>query len=374
MRRSNFQFAIRNPQFAIRNASYRLTRAVPPFMTRSTSASVAMLVSPGVVMASAPWAAPHSTAYCGPLAREKAVDQTRGEAIAAADAVVDLEVRPRRSLRRTRRRLGDGAPVVAAGGLGDAQRRGHDLEVAGTLGRPSPIIFRNDSPDQRGDVARRRPRPRSRERREKSSSLPNITSTRRASSRLTSARFLCAADAFPQRRAVVQVVGDDRAVPPCGLHRPRGPRRAWSRKARRRCRRCETSAPDCRRSASQSMSPGFSLRGGRVAAVGAAHRGATAESALGEVQAVAGAAADAVVRRPSCTQEMSHAALVDQVFQQPADRIVGEGGDDGGALAEAAPQAAGDVVLAAAFPDLERAAWWRCGRRPDRAAASLRRG
>ncbi len=49
------------------NSCYRETRAVPPFITRSTSARVAMLVSPGVVMASAPWAAPHSTAYCGPL-------------------------------------------------------------------------------------------------------------------------------------------------------------------------------------------------------------------------------------------------------------------------------------------------------------------
>jgi len=45
---------------------YRDTRAVPPFITRSTSASVAMLVSPGVVIASAPCAAPHSTAHCAP--------------------------------------------------------------------------------------------------------------------------------------------------------------------------------------------------------------------------------------------------------------------------------------------------------------------
>ena len=34
--------------------NYRAMRAEPPWMTRSTSASVAMLVSPGVVMASAP--------------------------------------------------------------------------------------------------------------------------------------------------------------------------------------------------------------------------------------------------------------------------------------------------------------------------------
>ena len=50
---------------------YRLTLAVPPFITRSTSASVTMLVSPGVVIASAPCAAPHSTAHCGPLPASK---------------------------------------------------------------------------------------------------------------------------------------------------------------------------------------------------------------------------------------------------------------------------------------------------------------
>src|SRR6185369_3968390 len=50
-----------------RGRVHLVTRAVPPFITRSTSLSVAMLVSPGVVIARAPCAAPHSTAYCGPL-------------------------------------------------------------------------------------------------------------------------------------------------------------------------------------------------------------------------------------------------------------------------------------------------------------------
>jgi hypothetical protein len=37
---------------------YRCTLAPPPFMSFSTSALLAMDVSPGVVIASAPWAAP----------------------------------------------------------------------------------------------------------------------------------------------------------------------------------------------------------------------------------------------------------------------------------------------------------------------------
>ena len=42
---------------------HRCTRAPPPFMSFSTSALSAIEVSPGVVMASAPWAAPYSTAF-----------------------------------------------------------------------------------------------------------------------------------------------------------------------------------------------------------------------------------------------------------------------------------------------------------------------
>ena len=48
-----------------------MTRAPLPFMTDSTSLSVAMLVSPGVVMARAPCAAPYSTACCGVLPARK---------------------------------------------------------------------------------------------------------------------------------------------------------------------------------------------------------------------------------------------------------------------------------------------------------------
>lgn len=40
------------------NSAQRTTRAPPPFMSFSTSFCVAMEVSPGVVLANAPWAAP----------------------------------------------------------------------------------------------------------------------------------------------------------------------------------------------------------------------------------------------------------------------------------------------------------------------------
>ena len=53
-----------------------LSSPLPPRAPRPSSRApprrgVAIVVSPGVVMASAPWAAPHSTAHCGPLPARK---------------------------------------------------------------------------------------------------------------------------------------------------------------------------------------------------------------------------------------------------------------------------------------------------------------
>ena len=99
---------------------------------------------------------------------------------------------------------------------------------------------------------------------------------------------------------------------------------------------------------------GLDLADGGVAAVGAAGRGAHAEAALSKVEAVANGAADAVIRNPADERSID-AALQDEVFNQAADGVVGERGGDGGAQAEAAAQAAGDVVFAAALPHLKLA-------------------
>ncbi len=97
---------------------------------------------------------------------------------------------------------------------------------------------------------------------------------------------------------------------------------------------------------------GLDLADGGVAAVGAADGRAHAEAALGEVEAVADLAADAVVGNP-LDEGGIDAALQDKVFDQAANGVVGQSGGDGGAQAKAAAQAAGHVVFAAALPDLE---------------------
>ena len=61
------RFARNDGVTPLRARPHRMTRAPLPFMIASTSLTLTIEVSPGVVMASAPCAAPYSTAACGPL-------------------------------------------------------------------------------------------------------------------------------------------------------------------------------------------------------------------------------------------------------------------------------------------------------------------
>jgi hypothetical protein len=67
-------------------STQRLTRAPPPATSASTSASPAVDVSPGVVIASAPWAAPYSTASPTekPASRVRVGEQAAGRVAAPA--------------------------------------------------------------------------------------------------------------------------------------------------------------------------------------------------------------------------------------------------------------------------------------------------
>ena len=86
----------------------------------------------------------------------------------------------------------------------------------------------------------------------KSSSLPISTSTLRDELAVDRARRLEAAERLPQARPVVEVVRDDRAGRARRVDRLGDDRRASSRRARRRCRRCGTSARPRRRRARPS--------------------------------------------------------------------------------------------------------------------------
>src|SRR5208282_5745038 len=94
------------------------------------------------------------------------------------------------------------------------------------------------------------------------------------------------------------------------------------------------------------------LRNGGVAAIVTSQGGAHAEAALGEIEAVASGVAYAIMLDPS-DQRLVDAALVDEILKEPANGIIGEGGDDSGVQSETALESSSDVVFAAAFADFE---------------------
>ena len=103
-------------------------RAEPPSANARTWSSVAIVVSPGKVVSSAPCAQPSLIASSGGLAREQAVDESRGKSVAAADAIEHIQFRGGRGVSLAVD-PGHRAPGMAIGGVHLAQGSGHDLHV-----------------------------------------------------------------------------------------------------------------------------------------------------------------------------------------------------------------------------------------------------
>ncbi len=277
---------------------YRAMRAEPPFMTRSTSGKVAMLVSPGVRHGQR---AMGNAAADGPfdgLAREDAVDQARSKGIATADAIknFDVALRHEGDLVLIERH---GAPGIARGGVRGAQGGRHQFQVRirrsdiaqhllvagdGQLGEIFGDVLERNA-EHRGEVL--------------FVAEQHIDFADQFA--IDFLRFRLAPDAFPERVAVVQVVGDRRAVPAGGVHRLRCRRRVWiSESAAKMPPVWNQRAPWL---GAEDLVPipvaGLCLGNGRMAAVGAAGGRAHAETALGKVESVAHGAPDAVVRKPA---------------------------------------------------------------------------
>ena len=175
-----------------------------------------MDVSPGVVMASAPCAAPYSTAFCGSLNLHQAVDQPAGETVAAAHTVQNFQVLAVGRFVELAARPANRAPVIARGRLDRAQRGGDDFEVRVSLHRLADHFLEGRHIDP-GEVFVR---------------AFDLQAEAGGEVFLVAdhdihvpgnlpvdlLRALLAADAFPERRAIVEVVGDNGAVLPGGLH------------------------------------------------------------------------------------------------------------------------------------------------------------
>ncbi len=162
-------------------------------------------------------------------------------------------------------------------------------------------------------------------------------------------RLGVAADAFPQAWPIIQIIRNNRAVLLGRLHSfddnlGRGVAERGENPAR---------VKPARTVFAKNFLPidvaFFQLRGCGVATIGHAFRAANAKTALGEVQPIANRATDAVVIAPLEVVH-GHTALQNKILHQPPHFIICEGRNHRRAQAEASPQAACHVVLAAAFP------------------------
>ena len=87
-----------------------------------------------------------------------------------------------------------------------------------------------------------------------------------------------------------------------------------------------------------------------MAAIGAAHRSPQSKSSLSKIQAVANLPPYSIVLNPPDIG-LVDASLIDQILRQPADRIINQRRDNSRIQREAALEATGNVIFAAALPD-----------------------
>jgi len=163
---------------------------------------------------------------------------------------------------------------------------------------------------------------------------------------------LASTASLPQGRTIVAVEADDRVVALGGFH-------GFANKGRgilaERGHHTAGMKP-AHAFVAEDLVPihvtGLHLRDRRVAAIHHAHATTHAETALQEINAVPGRAAYAVKLLP-LHMRLVDTALEHEIFDQTADGIVHKRRYDAGSQAEATPQPARDVVLAATLPDAE---------------------
>src|SRR5207247_2404503 len=163
---------------------------------------------------------------------------------------------------------------------------------------------------------------------------------------------LLAADALPKRGAIIEVIGNQRAVLPGFLDAFNHELRCGVTESGEDSAGVKPADPHFSEDLVPVEITGLELARGSVTTVGNPHGAAHAKAAFGEIEAVANDAADTVKRHPFDELDID-AALQDEILDQPAHVVVGEGGGNRGLEAETTAQSARDVVFAAAFPDFE---------------------
>ena len=230
------------------------------------------------------------------ILREESKREAAGEAVATADAVEDVELGILAAFVEGSIVPANGAPVVSRGRDDAAQRRSGDFEVriflhggfdhaleGLGLNRAEVVIHSlhfeaegcceilfvaDHDIDILGDLA------------------------------VHLAGLGLAADGFPERGSVIQVVAHNRAVLLGSGDRLDGDLCGGFGQSGKDAACVEPAGTELAEDVVPVIVPGFELRGGAVSTVGIADGTTNAESALGEVQAVAHGAADSVVLAP----------------------------------------------------------------------------
>src|ERR1700719_907609 len=162
-------------------------------------------------------------------------------------------------------------------------------------------------------------------------------------------RFRLSSNRLPERRTIVQIIGNHSAGPLGGFHGFLGDERRGLGESTEDSAGMKPADAILREDLNPVNLARLQLGDGGMPAVGATDCGANAEATLGEIQPVAHGAADPVIWRPADIL-LADATLQHEVFHKSPDGIVGERRDNGGITTEAALESAGYVVFAAAFP------------------------
>ena len=168
-------------------------------------------------------------------------------------------------------------------------------------------------------------------------------------------RAFLAALALPERRAVVEVVRDDGAVLAA---RPPPPRctasDVFGASAAKMPPVWNQRTPSSPNSFSQFTSPGLICEAAEWPRSEQPSAGRMPKPFSVKLRPTRVLRPEAVEVAPDDVRHVD-AALHDEVLDEPAEVVLRQRGDDGGALLPALPHRARDVVLAAAFPHLEAA-------------------
>src|SRR5882762_1180142 len=159
------------------------------------------------------------------------IDQAGSERVAASDAVENFEVYDPVGLVQVSVAVAHGAPIVARGRLGVAEGGRHDFQV---------WIVRDNVFDHSPEASRIESREvlvnsfdRESERRHKVLFVPEHYIDEPRKLPVYFEGLLFATNGFPERGAIVQIIGNDRPVPMRGFHRlPRDQRSTFGKRAK----------------------------------------------------------------------------------------------------------------------------------------------